>query len=1330
MRYGILAVGLFALTGLGACSQGGNDPEPAVGTVTAALASAATPPNFRIYNASFENSAKVVPPGAAACPNGALVTSLGQGDRALLFRPLVTATGAIETNPAATIRNPYPTPATVAVGTDNQMTRLPDGSLLAEKDSAEWTPMNPAPSWANEIVSGGGVAQAGNRGNPTFYRSTDCGQNWQYWSSADFGVLSGGIYGVPRPGNFNSAGNLVSDVPCSAQQNYPGTMNRAWWIGGMDRTEVYSCPFTNNLYMTTRVISGPYCTGPGDTRGMDKNTALLLFSSDLGKNWQVLVELPASSPLVMTSTPNGRLFLFQNNGFLDANNRFVGQPTLYYSQPLAAGEKPVLQGPPSCPNCGYPVFAPDQNGNPISNDGPVSVDFFQQVGFPTMSRISLDRTTSKVRIAYSTRNGSGNMSNTVARVEVGADGGQPLVKTVATVNAEDAANHSVMYMNFVEPDYLDLPSSVRSNSAMGYWVEAPRCRNGELYGGQPDGDTNPFNNLSCGNSCVNTQTNAAHCGACQNACATGQFCSGGACVVACAAGQTQCGTSCVTVATDARNCGFCGNSCAFNETCSAGACVSDGTGRTNYGVRHDFFEGDCRATTPRYLSVKNDHSPRTWRQNLAIGDYMTSGGWYDGKLNYLAHWSEPFEDATFQGGLMAATTVTPFGPSSSDRHVWNAGRLQADFVSYDNLARGDGWQTKDLGSHVLDSGEVRIDGVWHHQTTPTGWVQGHTVADFEAAFNTFTAAGFRLETLSSFVLGDGGVRVDALWQSNPNVSSSWIQGFTVADFVAENTTRTGAGAVLDHMQSFVLADGGVRVDAVWHDGPGTWSFAQGFTVADFIAQDNTLRSSGWRLDELSSFVLSDGAVRVDAVWHTGPEQSFWVQGYALEDFRSIESDLRCQGWQLTKMNSFVLNGGGVRVDGVWHRQATPPPTALCQDVTVSAGAACTGTITPQMVDNGSFTPSGTPPALTLSSTGPFPRGPSTVTLTASSGGLSSTCTARVTVVDATPPIVTPPANVTTSQCLGSASVTVGRATATDNCGGTPSIVGEVIASNGLPVSPPVVIAGTQVNLGIGTHTIRWTASDGTNQATANQTVTVGPRIEAGSSFIVEDRARVQNTSGVLAAISNAGSGLTQVRYDARSGGIYSVGRVEVFDRATIGGAILSASTIQVSSTASVSGAQNQFASIVLPALPTLPSFPPVNSGSVTVNSGSMTRGPGSYDNVTLNGGTLVFSPAGDFFVKSLTINSSTTFRVAPNSRIFVQNQVAYRSPFLALSGTALQSVYFGFAGTSVTMEAPFNGTFLAPSATAAFGTGSGLTFTGSFFASTIQVRPGSILVCL
>jgi hypothetical protein len=43
--------------------------------------------------------------------------------------------------------------------------------------------------------------------------------------------------------------------------------------------------------------------------------------------------------------------------------------------------------------------------------------------------------------------------------------------------------------------------------------------------------------------------------------------------------------------------------------------------------------------------------------------------------------------------------------------------------------------------------------------------------------------------------------------------------------------------------------------------------------------------------------------------------------------------------------------------------------------------------------------------------------------------------------------------------------------------------------------------------------------------------------------------------------------------------------------------------------------------------------------------------------------------------------------------------------------------------------APFTGTLVAPAAYVSFSTGSGLTFTGSFFARTIEVQPASVLAC-
>jgi len=65
-----------------------------------------------------------------------------------------------------------------------------------------------------------------------------------------------------------------------------------------------------------------------------------------------------------------------------------------------------------------------------------------------------------------------------------------------------------------------------------------------------------------------------------------------------------------------------------------------------------------------------------------------------------------------------------------------------------------------------------------------------------------------------------------------------------------------------------------------------------------------------------------------------------------------------------------------------------------------------------------------------------------------------------------------------------------------------------------------------------------------------------------------------------------------------------------------------------------------------------------------------------------------------------------------------------------LLGGQLQAITLGFAGATLTMEAPFNGTLIAPNANVAFGAGSGLAFSGSFFGRTLEVRPQSTLICL
>jgi hypothetical protein len=111
----------------------------------------------------------------------------------------------------------------------------------------------------------------------------------------------------------------------------------------------------------------------------------------------------------------------------------------------------------------------------------------------------------------------------------------------------------------------------------------------------------------------------------------------------------------------------------------------------------------------------------------------------------------------------------------------------------------------------------------------------------------------------------------------------------------------------------------------------------------------------------------------------------------------------------------------------------------------------------------------------------------------------------------------------------------------------------------------------------------------------------------------------------------------------------------------------------------------------------------------------------------VNGGTLILA-GGDYFFQSLAINANVTVRVPPTTRIFVKNTLGFQSPFLAAAGTTVQRITLGFAGTIVSIPATFNGTLIAPNATVVVGANA-LTYTGSFFAHSLEVNPGNNLVC-
>ncbi|NTX53796.1 CARDB domain-containing protein [Myxococcus sp. CA039A] len=114
------------------------------------------------------------------------------------------------------------------------------------------------------------------------------------------------------------------------------------------------------------------------------------------------------------------------------------------------------------------------------------------------------------------------------------------------------------------------------------------------------------------------------------------------------------------------------------------------------------------------------------------------------------------------------------------------------------------------------------------------------------------------------------------------------------------------------------------------------------------------------------------------------------------------------------------------------------PVALCRNVTVAADAACEGVAS---VDHGSHDPDGFPGPFSVTQlpSGPFALGTTPVQLDVTDGASANTCSATVTVVDTTAPVLGASRGRVLTPSVGSDYVLVSLADcalpAVDNCGG-------------------------------------------------------------------------------------------------------------------------------------------------------------------------------------------------------------------------------------------------------------------------------------------------------
>ena len=211
------------------------------------------------------------------------------------------------------------------------------------------------------------------------------------------------------------------------------------------------------------------------------------------------------------------------------------------------------------------------------------------------------------------------------------------------------------------------------------------------------------------------------------------------------------------------------------------------------------------------------------------------------------------------------------------------------------------------------------------------------------------------------------------------------------------------------------------------------------------------------------FLLDTSGVATGTYWDRSDPNLFNLDD--LSQAKRIDQTLAGASWNPGPGHIFI------RAVGVSENN---PPVALCTNVVVFAGTNCQADAS---VDNGSYDPDGDPITLTQIPPGPYWTGTnSVILLVTDSKGASNACSALVTVLDGTPPVLI---------CARDKVVECGAAwnfdppVAFDNCNATNVIV--FVASD----------VTNRVCGGTFTATRTWVAMDmATNTASCGQMVTV------------------------------------------------------------------------------------------------------------------------------------------------------------------------------------------------------------------------------------------------
>lgn len=294
------------------------------------------------------------------------------------------------------------------------------------------------------------------------------------------------------------------------------------------------------------------------------------------------------------------------------------------------------------------------------------------------------------------------------------------------------------------------------------------------------------------------------------------------------------------------------------------------------------------------------------------------------RLFSIALLSTTFGSAVAQAEIKAAQVAAPGAAVATAsvavavaapwvaRHGLTSAEYQAAFDEYTKA----GYRLTNVSGY-MDGGKERFAAVWEKASGPL-WVARHglTGAQYQAAFDEYTKQGYRLRSISAWAVGSE-PRFAVVFDKS-TVAGGWLarHGLTAAQYQTAFDDYAKQGFRLTKVVGYVV--GGTEYFAgIWEKNAGsTWLGKHNLTGAQFQTQFDTLGAQGYVLTDVSGY-NKGGTDLFTGIWvKTASPLRYVRHGIAGSNYQNVFDNAYYQGYKLIGLQAFA-SGNGAKFNGIW-----------------------------------------------------------------------------------------------------------------------------------------------------------------------------------------------------------------------------------------------------------------------------------------------------------------------------------------------------------------------------------------------------------------------------